>query len=292
MANKLVVGDKMFRYIDGIEKPEVLRITRLEESIDKVRLVDSSGKKKSMSISELTSEYTVLRPDGMISICIADVDGQNDVMVVLSNIRTSVPTVNVVCRQLIYDFFTNNMKKSEAINYVGVSVRRDTCPANIEFESVLACNGASESRFLAIYLDDTLDDILKLFNNKKYDNALNKLYNNPPYSDGKITYGLNNSLRNLLINNNFMYDFRKTFNVYEIPYEVNIESESLSTENIKEIEKELKVKITETYVIEYSREIDTSKFNRNWILVTSAAEQYKKVYIVGYDVLDEDYIEK
>ena len=119
MANKLVVGDKMFRYIDGIEKPEVLRITRLEESIDKVRLVDSSGKKKSMSISELTSEYTVLRPDGMISICIADVDGQNDVMVVLSNIRTSVPTVNVVCRQLIYDFFTNNMKKSEAINYVG-----------------------------------------------------------------------------------------------------------------------------------------------------------------------------
>ena len=46
----------------------------------------------------------------------------------------------------------------------------------------------------------------------------------------------------------------------------------------------------ETYVVEYSREIDLSKINRKFMLIASAQDGFDKVYICGYDIADGKYL--
>ena len=80
-----------------------------------------------------------------------------------------------------------------------------------------------------------------------------------------------------------MYDFRCLFNIKEVPFHIDEESESLSAENVAYLSSELNINILETYVLKYAKDIDLNSITRNYILVTSAQDMYNGVYIVGYD---------
>lgn len=292
-GTKIFTGSKFFRYIDGEDHPEVIRITKVDEPMNNVKYITDDKIKMSMKLDKLLFEYKLLSPDGIINICLASVEDKIDVIVTFKNLKNNIDDrPDVVCRQLIYDFFTNNMKKSDNVNYVGVSVSRDTCPSNINFDDVFLCNGIKDNIFIAVYLEDQIDGILSLFNHKKYDYALKMLSNNPPYADGRITLGFNPSLEELLKNNNFMYDFRKSYGIMELPFAIDPDKDGLSMQNILFMENELKVNIMETYVIKYSREINTREFNRRWLLAASAQDQFKNIYIVGYDISDGQYVKR
>lgn len=295
-------GAKFFRFIEGQEEPEIIRISTADEI--KVKYFDKSGQRHTMPYKELADNYRQLRADGIITFSIVSVGEASDVLVALKSLpsetipasmRADIPN-NIpyaVCRQSIFDFFTNNMKKTDGVVYVGVSVNQDTCPANIDFNDMLTCTGLKYNRPVAVYLDDTLEDILKLFNHKKYNDALVALEtaskHQPQFKD-KAVLGLNKTLKELLVNNNFMYDFRKCFGITEVPFHIDEESEGLSMENIIFLENELKVNIMETYLIRYTREIDLRSIKRDYLLVTSAADKFSKVYIVGYDTADGEYV--
>jgi hypothetical protein len=85
--------------------------------------------------------------------------------------------------------------------HLGMSISRDTCPPDSNFEDALACNGLELGETIAVYLDESLDSVLKLIDTSKYDEILKyiELLNQIPLfkisvneiSDGKVYFQLN-----------------------------------------------------------------------------------------------------
>ena len=284
-------GSKYYRYLDDQSEPEVIRIYNVIPEKNIVKYYDAEGNKHNIDADELMDKYRKLKPDGVLSLACVRVDNYNDVIIALG-IRdkgdTKLPYV--VCRQCVYDFFTNNARKTDDIIYVGISVSQETCPANIDFGLMLSCDELKFRSWYNVYLDDTIDDIIRIVRTKRYDDALRTLANVAPMVNNTKTTGYQNTVRDLMQNNNFMYDFHKAFGIYEVPSHIDPNTEGLDMVNILYLENELKVNIMETYVLPYTREIDMRSIKRKYILVTSAADNFDKVYIVGYDVPDGEYV--
>lgn len=284
-------GSKFFTYIEGSDEPEIRRVYDIDEIKNKVKYFDKYNNRCSMQYTDLITNYKMLRADAIITFSIVEVGEVPDVIVALKKVPFDDNIPYAICRQSIYDFFTNNMRKNDNVIYVGVCASQDTCPSDINFLDLLQCTDLKYNRPIVVYLDDTLDDILRLFNHKRYNNALRMLHQkSADYFEGKLALGYNDTLVNLLKNNNFMYDFRKCFGIIQLPFEINEDYEALSNENIVFLENELKVNIMETYLIRYTKEIDLKSIKRDYVLVSSAADDYSKIYIVGYDSADGEYI--
>lgn len=292
------VGSKFFRYVekDGVQTPDIIRIISTDPIKDRIRYFDNDGKKKSITYEYLIENYKMLKADGMLIFTIVSVGAANDVMVALKDFaRIGDPLPYAVCRQSIHDFFGEHNNKMS----VGVSVSQDTCPANIDFRSVMICEPTKNpyTKSVLVYLDDTLEEILKFIRPTKFDNTLVSLKEEAKKEleaqryvlDGNIL-GYCTTLKELLTMNNFMYDFRKCFNIMEVPFHIDSSRDTLNAENVLYLEKEFKANIMETYMIKYTKEIDLKTIKRDYCLITSAADQYKEVYIVGYDKADGDYV--
>lgn len=116
------------------------------------------------------SSYRKLNPDGYIGFSIVDMEEDEDVQDVVvtfhrrKNLSTEKQLPFAVCRMNIYDLFTNAIKpeKDKDVTYLGCSVSQDSCPADIEFPTLLAYDDIRSMILTACYIEDTIDDILKL----------------------------------------------------------------------------------------------------------------------------------
>lgn len=293
--NKIHSGSKFFRYIEDKDEPEVIRIRNIDYKKDIVKYFDEDGNKKDMRYNDLITNYRMLSPDALISFSTVISGGTHDVIVALkvmpkntNDLKSMNETPDVICRQMVSDFFTNNLVKEENVTYLGVSVSKSTCPVDIDFNFLLACTSLTYSRMVAAYLDDTLEDILSVFDNSIFDKVLESIY--IVFGENESYRGVVKTLKELLNNNNFMYDFRKCFNIMEVPYTIDDELEGLDPYNQLFLENELKVNIMETYLIRYTKEINLNKIKRDYVLVTCAQDNHSKVYIVGYDKFDGEYV--
>lgn len=285
---KIYSGSKFYRYLDGQDHPDIIRLLNIDYDKGIVKFLDSEGNKSKNTYDYISKNFKMLAPDGLIVVSHVNMpDGNQDVIVALKAFPKSDEEWNTVsdmpyaiCRQMSADVFGSTFDVENPI--IGISISQDSCPANVDYRVMLACTGLNYSRMIAVYLDDTLDKILSLFDNKIFDKVFETIIH-PRWGDTK---GCCRSLEELLRMNNFMYDFRKCFGIKELPFEItedDVKSEQLDELNTNFLENELKVNIAETYLIEYSRDIDFSKFKRKYVLVSSADNGFSKVYIVGYD---------
>lgn len=291
-GNGIKAGTKFYRYKEGVEEPEIIRIRNIDITKDKVGYYDSSWKKLSMSYGELRKKYSMLRPDGIIMFSIVKVSEVSDVIVSLNklDLDNTDHLPYAVCRQSIYDFFANMTTAhiEGALTCVGISVSKDTCPADINFTDVLACDSIEFNKPVSVYLDDTLDDILRFIKLRKFDDVLKELKKASIMNfRGQVeidTY--KETLRDLLTSNYFMYDFRRCFKIIEVPFYIDGNKDTLDQENIQFLNKELNANIMETYLIKYTREIDLRSIKRDYVLISSAVGRFSEVYILGYDEYD------
>lgn len=291
--DNIYCGSKFFRFTDDADL-EIMRVYRMGDGGMSVKCIDSKGIQHKIDYKYLMENYKMLSPDGimMISIVNTNVEKDQDVVVALKALPSTDNIPYAICRQSIFDFFSNNIAKNDSVVYVGVSASQDTCPANINFDELFACSSLAYSVTIAVYLDDTIDDILAQFRHKRFNDVLVKLeysLKNTFAEQNKTVLGANKTIEELLKNNNFMYDFRKCFKIVELPFTINEDDESLSIDNILFLENEIKSNIMETYVIRYSKEIDLRGIDRDIIFATSVKDDHNKVYIVGYDTSDNEY---
>lgn len=292
--SKIYTGSKFFRYVDGKDEPEIIRIYRMpseKSKSDSVTYIDENGKKNKMSSEYLFNNYKLLKIDGLMMFSIVSNGEVPDVIIALQKNDPDQDGPFAICRQGIYDVFTNNFNKFEQTCYVGISINKDTCPSNINFNDILTCTGVIYNKPVAIYIDDTLDIILSLFSNTRFNKTLleceKKVLN---IETNKHFHGFSHTLKDLLISNSFMYDFRKCFKIMELPFPINKEDESLSIDNVLFLENEIKCNIEETYIVKYSKEIDIKSIKRDYILASSAYNNFSDIFIVGIDKVDGEYI--
>lgn len=280
---KLYIGLKLYKFKEGNTDPDVIRITGIKHDKKLIRYITSDGKTKKMTFAQ-TNAYRILAPDGLLIASILNCGNEKDVAVFLDQMPKSTTKTKtdgkvpyVVCRQLAVDIFSS-ISTGDASIY-GVCINVDSCPPNIPYNAYLACDSMELKKCVAVYLDDTLDVILSLIKTEKFDKTLTDIHD----KYHSIANGFVTSLKELLEQNSFMFDFRRCFDIIELPGSIDPDFDSLSEFNADYLGKQLNKSILATYVVKYSNRIDTTKFARPHALVSSATDNHKDIYIVGYD---------
>lgn len=307
-----LIGSKFYAY-DEENNLIQLRVVGMNNSESvKVRYIDGSEEKiNPNSLVGEGSPYKQLKPDGIIMFNVVDVaDGMGgsmpDVIVTLHRKNdldngNSVPYC--VCRQNVNDIFYEYMNPNPAVIYAGCCVSIDTIPEHIDYRIMTACNKVEYTLGLNVYLDDTLDDILSMVKQGKFDKALDAVYTqyfnayatNPLIMrankiDGKSLHGRCKTLRVLLEENNFMYDFATAFNIFPLGFELEFtgaDNSKLTPLCAQALSHVCRVNIKDTFVIEYGRDIDRSKIEMSYLMAKTPSN---KIYIIAY-TSEGEYVE-
>lgn len=268
------VGDKYYKF-DEENNLILFRLIKAKNP-NTFTAIYNNGEKFTITSEEIDKdkELKKLNPDGYLLFNIVELqDGLKDVVVILYNDNTPC----VVCRQNVEDVFSNKINNTNYF-YTGISVSQETCPADIEFKMFLACNQLSYSTLVSVYMDDKLDTILSMVPSmNKFDLVLSTLANNVA---NPTVIGYEKALKDLLSNNNFMYDFRKCFNITPVDFEVVEIDKELIPEQRDELEDLFKVEMFETIVLKYDKDIDLEKIERDYVLISDITE---KIYLVAYN---------
>lgn len=279
---KIYLGDKFYKYIKDSDKVEIMRIVKMKNTESFVIENEKTNERFKISRDKLISEFTRLKPDGYISFAIALLENNlKDVIVSLyrrKDLDNGETIPYAVCRQNIFDLFTNQIKKNNK-TYIGVSMSKDTVPEGVPYEILLACNGLADNYMVATYIDDTLDNLLSMIRESKFDIVLQTLANN--VTDKSIV-GSCTTIRQLLTENNFMYDFYKGFDIIKLLLDIEIipGTNEIAPYLREALENELKVEMFKTYILEYDKEIDLNKIERDYVLLS---DKNDKLFILAYD---------
>lgn len=275
---KIYLGDKFYKYNEENDTIEIIRIKKIQN--ENLFSYDINGISYKISKEQLLKEYTRLKPDGFVAFTIVNLENKlKDVIVTLYRTKdledgSSIPYC--ACRQNIFDMFTNQVQKGKTM-YVGVSVSQETMPDDTPFEIVLACNGIDYVNQVSVYLDDTLDDLLSFVNKSKFDLVLTNIHNNVTNKDIK---GYCTSLKQLLEENDFMYDFLRAYNIIRLNFAIDKDTTELDPFRREAIEGLIKEEMFKTYVVKYDKEIDLNKIERSHIIVS---DKNKEIFIIAYD---------
>ena len=307
--NNLLLGAKYYRYDDN-NNIEVIRVyTVYNENEVGLYMDDDKDNRFKMNINDLNKSYIKLNPHAIVNFCIVKVGNNLDDVIVtmhkMSDLATNEPTPVCVCRQNITDIFSNQLRLSDKL-YVGCSMSLNTCPPDIDYRIMIACNGMQKCINVCAYMDDTLDNIIDLIKTKDYDRTLNALFDdhvkyevskNPILSNisdriNKLdSYdGYCKTLRLLLDQNNFMYDFYQAFNIIPIDEEIIYDKESgVVSDNIANIISDIyEVNIVSTLCMEYWYDIDLSNIDNDYVLIM---DKNNKLFVVAYVSISPKHID-
>lgn len=283
------IGDKFYK--SNGDEYSVIRVVRMKNTETCV-IKDEENKLYSIKKKTLMDDYKRIKPDGYITFTVVKVGDGKDVIVSLNRTREIEKGVDIpyaVCRQNIYDVFTNNLLKegpqsTTEAKYVGVSVSVETIPADVPFQITLACDGVDYARMVSVYLDDKLEDILRFVKPDRFDTALRYLKENSVNS-GFVGYC--DSLKDLLFNNQFMIDFYSAFNILQVPctiiYDdsVNGVDVQMNIEQAMWVSDIMRKTMVNPILIKYSKEIRVDLIQRDYTLISDSLGD---IYIMVYDV--------
>lgn len=298
--NKIILGSRYYKWVDDEDLCEIKIIKMLGEDKCRCRYTVGSklGEEEDIEIAAIIDEYTRLTPDGYITFNIA-IMGNSDVRDVIVFLNKSKDIDNgdtipyCVCRQCVNDLFTVATSAQTGKDYYGISVSKDTCPADVQYENYLSCNGVEKFVIAAIYIGDKLSDILKLFKHKDFDTVLYNLFTSRcKYVSNNIKFIINKNMQKRYLNgycktiddlldiNNFEYDLYRAFDI--LPMNVDLSGrveEAFPDESLELLKCSLRRNIDKTIVIKYDKSIDLAKIERKYTLV---ADLNKDVYIIAY----------
>ena len=323
-----MVGYKLFKEnqdgsihmirIIGMHRP--CKITPKTPDPAEILIYDYKDKHKKRVRVDSLKEYSPLKPDGIMTFSIVNIMNDagkicKDVVVTASkffNIELKISNVPyAVCRQNIIDIFYNLMCNHENNMLVGLSVNMDTCPSNFDFRMMFAADSIIFSQFINFYRVDSLEDILKMVNIKKYDEVLNDLYtrhinyiNRPELIFKSEHGGWCKDLNTLLTQNNFMLDVNQMLGINQVEFNVadylkdvkkdDITYQIASDELRYWISSIYKVNITEIAVMIFDHDINLADFNDSkYLLIKDNTNTlYLMVYIVEGEFFEADLEEK
>lgn len=284
-----LLGLKFYRFKDDSDIPTVIRLTKVNEIENTYEFIDSDKNKVVLPYDEVMNQWIKLNPDGIVAFdCCSAIDNQGeevpDVVVRLHRIDKQKDNINPVpyciCRQAVIDIFA----LLQTGKYIaGMCMSIDTCPPELDYSGMLKFIKSTYHVQVAVYIDDHLDDILSIFNNKKFDARLKLIKDrNKMDIDGYM-----DSLYELLQSNYFMLDFHKAFNIHEFDIKsFDFEDDNTNRVLTDYIITNLHEVPTKFYPMLYTKYIDLESIKRNYILICPDSFKYPNEHItlLVYDV--------
>ena len=163
------IGAYFYKYEDG--ELIMLRLYKVKTK-NRFLLRDKQKNKVSLSKDQLYKEFTLLKPDGVITHVLASDPNQGiDTVCLLYKLEDLKNNINVpyaVCRQNIIDPFETILNNDANTIYVGASISKDTAPEGFDYQSALLAAGVRDQTIHFVYKEDTLDDILSFVNEEAF----------------------------------------------------------------------------------------------------------------------------
>lgn len=314
MRLQAMVGYKLFKELeDGtIDLIRIVNCRKYKEGNPSEIVIRNEATKeiKKVRVDSL-SDYTPLEPDGLMTFNIVNLkteDGSivKDVIITVSkilNIKIGDLLPYAVCRQNITDIFYNLLCKTEDDMMVGLAVNNENCPANFNFEMMLACNGIAYSESVNFYRTDLIEDIMKMIKVKKFDDILSDLYSKhvdyvgDPSLMMKLHHkGWTKNLDTLLKNNNFQTDVDQMLGITHIEPVLNdyiVEKSLPNGDKYSSLEGDIKLWISSLFkiainditLLEYDHDINLAEFNNaRYLLLRDGSN---KLYLAVYTITGE-----
>lgn len=303
-----VVGTKLYMFYDE-GKIAYYRITKVDKEADKytVKVVypyDLAGMTHLYSCEYVHEKFTKLNPDAYINFILTD-DSPRDVMVCLHR-TIKDGSINeleceempyAICRQDVVNIFKMAQEETPQKGQIwsGISISKDTCPADMPLENFLMTKGFKQLYPVAVYLEDRLCDILELVWKDKFDGALDARARKHERAQDNILDNCH-TLEELLRKQCFMYDFHNAFNIIEIPF---IPQENGATDDLlRDIIGQLKHVVADKIMIcKFDRQINFDELANPFIFMTPDSAKAKPedqvVWVIGYTIDETQiYIEK
>lgn len=287
------IGAYFFKYEENENGEQELILLRLYKVKSKnTFLLRDKQKNKVVLSKKQLEEFSMLEPDGLIIHVLASDPQQGvDTMCLLYRMKDINDNINepyAVCRQNIIDPFEMILNNDPYTTVVGVSISRDTAPEGFDFKSVCIAAGVRDQKINFIYKDDSFEDIMSFVNEELYDKALMIIKDHMDDSDNIKYKGFKDSYRSLLVENDFMYDFRRAFDIIRlnltIDTSINRWTEDgiykISENEIRTVESLTKHVVISPVLIKYDKTIDLDEIQRSYILFE---DLNKELYIVSYD---------
>ena len=274
-TNMIYVGDIFYRYEDDKEEATIIRICKAKNS--NKFIAETENGNITITRNELIENYTRLKNDAFVTFFTLKLDkGAKDVLVTLHRRKDLDENNNVpyaVCRQQFENSF-NSILINDNMYHLGVSMSKDTCPNDVNYEDLFLCNGVSDGIIISTYIGDTLETILHFIKTEKFDSILEEIDNNV---NKRLVEGTCRSLKELLEYHDFMYDYLLGFDIVRVPFKV--ENNKLETEQIKYLEDLTKHLFIDTMVVPKDSDIDLEKVERSHIKI---CDEEQNIYIVLY----------
>lgn len=284
------VGAFYFKY-EGSD----LIVLRLYKVKTKNRFIlrDKDNHKVSLSKEQL-SEFTMLEPDGLIVHVIASdpVQGSDTICLLyrMDDLNNGDNEPYAVCRQNIVDPFEILLNNDSNKTIVGVSISKDTAPEGFDFKTVYTATGIRYQQINFIYKDDSFEDIMSFVNKEVFDDTLkiiSDILDDDKDCNIKFT-GYNNTYKELLMENDFMYDFRRAFGIVRINISIDKSIDKWSEDGIYKISKQeietieslTKHLIIAPILIKYDKTVDLTEIKRSYIIFEDIN---KEIYVISYD---------
>lgn len=311
MNTNAMLGLKMFKD-EGDGKYKIIRITSILPK-DRVKvIVEDTGKELVQSVKSLSLlGYKILESIGVITFNIIKVRENEDVVVTLvrkTDIKMGLSAPCVICRQSVTDFFYNLLSNVEDHGFVGVSVSERTCPTNINYSHLLACDDIVHSNMVNIYYDDTIDSVLKCIPIGKFNSTLTTLFNKHAKASGNPTVKLKKEdkgwcrdIKDLLVMNNFWIDVDQAYQITDVDFKIDehiVEKKdeagatynSFTPDVMRFLSSTFQINIVDTIVVEYYYDIDLSEYhNENYVMLRDSEEKlYLVTYLISGQYLEQD----
>lgn len=283
---EVIPGTKYYKFDnDELNLIRVIRSGTIH-GIPKITIQDESG--NFVVDPDILKDYNKLIPDAIINFSIVNNGDADDVIVTLhreSDLENNDSFPYAACRQNIFDLFSSQIIVDDNM-YIGMSMSKDTCPKDVQFEIMIACDGLVRNKSVAAYRNDTLQDILQCVESLHYDEALENMYKGV-IEDNKLI-GYCKTLEELLTTNDFMYDFYKAFDIEPVDFVIketkqDDDDDVLTYKQMLMIEDIIKCYTSNMLVTKYDHDIDLSRIQKDYIMVVDKANV---VYVIVYDKLE------
>ena len=287
-----IIGTKYQTYIN--DELVILRLFKINENEEYI-LLDDNNKKVKINSKEELNKLVILSPDAVMNIMETNNNNHKDIYICVHKTDDmSDPTPDLILRQDIYSY-TKNWAVGNAI-YVGDCLTKATAPSEREYKSLMEFNDILSSDSIALYIDDTMNEIIQLFNQKKfkvYDSALLEIWSK---NNGNAC-GYCKDLVSLMNDNSFIANYRSLFNIIQLDFPIKLDDNytddgviTLNNKQINRLQVYLQKYISDIFVLEYDKDIDISKIVRNTHSVVS--DSNGKIFIINYkvngDLVQED----
>ena len=281
MMEKLIIGTKYQTY-DGDEL-KIHRLIRIKNT--EIAVLEDVKTKEEVRVSheDLKNKYVQLVPDAFMNIMLTkDSQGIEDVYLCINksiDLSNGNNELAIILRQNSYSFTKNSFMLGGNI-YVGDT----TMEMIFEFDTI------EESYSSALYIDDSIDDIIKTITYKMMKKINNMLESLAKQNTNELVFGYCNTLEELMQENNFMYQYRAIFNIMQIDFpivlgDISFNKEGdivLNNKQINLIENLLCKYISNVRVIEYDKDLDISEivsYTHSMVCDTN-----NKIYLIAYTV--------